>query len=633
MKTLKAKVLVLMMCLASPLGMAGSDVDWESVLEDAVTQGVSSYDATIICDGDSTCESEISDPSVSDYYTNSTDTDTISSSDSALTEAGQEAFDDSDMADEIQEREDNAETPDFTDETHAVLDAYIQDIASNDGELCATNSLGGGTSTSTVQCYEDTGNPVSCTLTLGQSDTETEEQTYSKAVSYSLSTDSEFVSGKGYKYTITFSFPESNEITIHSLTLQNACTGYTRRRVYVSNGGEYRYIYTYLVDQITIGGQTLVGGVKNSDGEYESQSVTASFDDIKIANGKWVGTFYSADPDCTSHQFIINYTATVPKLVWTNSCNTTTLSQYNCSVESTECSEDGDTRTVGGIEYTTSCWEKVQSWSCPQTDTCSDLSTTDKAVEELEAGETSCTATTKTCSTSVNGVCLQTLNTESCTTKLPDSVELDCDSDLTCDEGDTSEECQTADYTSSTDMATAITKLEVLTSIGDNFDSDSLTFFSADAMKCSKAVLGVKDCCGSESGWATDVGLASCTTEEKDLAIAKSKDLAIKVGTYCSEKTALGVCLSKKTSYCVYTGQIAKLFMVGAISQLGLSLGSAKSPDCSGLTEDEFTSVDFEAIDFSDYTDTITITSPDLDDISSSVSDQVSSSDYSNASE
>lgn len=87
-----------------------------------------------------------------------------------------------------------------------------------------------------------------------------------------------------------------------------------------------------------------------------------------------------------------------------------------------------------------------------------------------------------------------------------------------------------------------------------------------------------------DSGWGQDIGLAKCSSDEKALAKAKSNKLTVSVGEFCSKKV-LGVCLEKKRSYCQFDSKLAQIVQQqGRNGQLRISFGSAKHPDCRGIT-------------------------------------------------
>lgn len=100
---------------------------------------------------------------------------------------------------------------------------------------------------------------------------------------------------------------------------------------------------------------------------------------------------------------------------------------------------------------------------------------------------------------------------------------------------------------------------------------------------------------------AADIGLARCSSDEKALAKAKSNKLTVSVGEFCSKKV-LGVCLEKKRSYCQFDSKLAQIVQQqGRNGQLRISFGSAKHPDCRGITVDELQKIQFDRLDFTNF--------------------------------
>lgn len=75
------------------------------------------------------------------------------------------------------------------------------------------------------------------------------------------------------------------------------------------------------------------------------------------------------------------------------------------------------------------------------------------------------------------------------------------------------------------------------------------------------------------------------------------------VGSKCTKKIDLGVteiCLRHGFRYCCYDSPFARIIMEQAYKQLGKSWGSYGSPNCQGLTFDEFKQLDFSQMDLSE---------------------------------
>ncbi len=97
------------------------------------------------------------------------------------------------------------------------------------------------------------------------------------------------------------------------------------------------------------------------------------------------------------------------------------------------------------------------------------------------------------------------------------------------------------------------------------------------------------------SGWP------NAAVMKRPLAKAKSNKLTVSVGEFCSKKV-LGVCLEKKRSYCQFDSKLAQIVQQqGRNGQLRISFGSAKHPDCRGITVDELQKIQFNRLDFTNF--------------------------------
>ncbi|ELI5720917.1 conjugal transfer protein TraN [Vibrio fluvialis] len=609
----------------------GSD-DWKAVQNEILSQGKNSYNVNDFCGGDTDCVSKVNNPSQRSYYTDSTNSGSQASHDKNLTADGSSELSKSDLPSQISERQKNKQTVDLTDPTFGVYNNYITDAANNKFSSCKADTLGGGLSKSTKSCVASTGASLSCKYVLQQSATETELRRTTQRLSYSLGGRMSWFPGNGFRvtaynkhfaYPITFILPKSN-VNVINIVMTGGCSG---KDTYTYSPGN-KYAENR---KVTLYDSLEINGVYKS-----SQSSPAVFGiNTRVSSNKLTGgVFYNAsDSGSVCPIFTATYEYLVPKLEWKPTCNTQIMNQYNCSVEGEGCTVGQQTRTVGGEVYTQSCWEKTENWTCPVEDTCKLLPRKPVDIQNMNEGDTYCETSKSKCILNVNGVCLQTQNEETCSTKLPDDLDLNCDIELQCngteEERDNNPLCKTDDYYTGTSMATAITKLSILKEIGGHFDPNSLRFFTGEPMACSKGALGTFNCC-SDSGWANDVGAHSCSTEEKDLAVAKQKNMAIEVGTYCAEKTAFGICIRHKTSYCVYDSEISKITMSAAKSQLGKSFGESKNPDCTGLTQDELVNLNWDEVDWSPVIGDIQVTIPSVEELKSKVNTTVNSNEFSN---
>ena len=148
------------------------------------------------------------------------------------------------------------------------------------------------------------------------------------------------------------------------------------------------------------------------------------------------------------------------------------------------------------------------------------------------------------------------------------------------------------------DIASAVSALNAVKSASNSFEAD-MSIFKGEDLRCGKAVLGFANCC-KDSGWGTDIGLAECDSNELKLMESQKKKACHYVGTYCSNKSLFG-CLQKSMTYCCYGNSLARIIQEAGHQQLGISWGSAKSPNCAGFSVEDFQKLDLTNVDFSDF--------------------------------
>ncbi|OYW80510.1 MAG: hypothetical protein B7Z26_06390 [Asticcacaulis sp. 32-58-5] len=152
----------------------------------------------------------------------------------------------------------------------------------------------------------------------------------------------------------------------------------------------------------------------------------------------------------------------------------------------------------------------------------------------------------------------------------------------------------------------------------------TLSIMKGEALRCRKDILGFRNCC-KDSGWGLDIGLAQCDDQEKKLIEAQKAKATHYVGTFCSKKSFFGACLTKSMSYCGFGGSLGRIINEAGRSQIGKGWGSAKTPDCSGFTVEQFQQLDLSNVDFSEfYKDKMdALTSPNADSTASRIQDSI----------
>lgn len=282
----------------------------------------------------------------------------------------------------------------------------------------------------------------------------------------------------------------------------------------------------------------------------------------------------------------------VPDVVWSEHCP---FSKSEGTLKKNECISPGSTKTVvvDGITYpvTQACWQYRDTYMTQAADNGSCKTYTDNAA---------CTLASRSCAfTAEDGSgCLHEYATYSCETRTAGKVMI-CGGDTFCLDG----ECDRAQKGSNNDFAPVVSALAALAAAGKDaaaINSVNVRAFTGSAKFCKKFAAGFSNCC-RDSGWGQDVGLASCSSDEKALGKAKEKKLTVSVGEFCSKK-ALGVCLEKKRSYCQFDSKLAQIVQQqGRNGQLHIGFGSASSPDCRGITQTELQRIKFDALDFTNF--------------------------------
>ena len=282
----------------------------------------------------------------------------------------------------------------------------------------------------------------------------------------------------------------------------------------------------------------------------------------------------------------------VPDVVWNESCP---FSKSEGTLKKTECIEPGGTKTVvvEGKPYqiTQTCWAYKDTYMTQAENAGSCKTYMDNPA---------CTLASRQCAFSAEdgSGCLHEYATYSCETRTSGQVMI-CGGDTFCFDGD----CERAQQGKNNDFAPVVSALAALAAAGKDvaaINGVDVRAFTGSAKFCKKFAAGFSNCC-KDSGWGQDIGLASCSTEEKALGKAKENKLTVSVGEFCSKKV-LGVCLEKKRGYCQFDSKLAQIVQQqGRNGQLHVSFGKASSPDCRGITQTELQQIKFDKLDFTSF--------------------------------
>lgn len=283
-----------------------------------------------------------------------------------------------------------------------------------------------------------------------------------------------------------------------------------------------------------------------------------------------------------------------PRVEWSEFCP---FSKTDGVLAKTECIEAGGNKTVymDGKPYVIyqGCWA--------YRDTYITQSATEGSCGQF-ASSPACTVVGRGCDAYSEdaGYCINEAVTYECE-KVTKAEGMLCGGDFFCSDG----LCEQVKQGKDNGFKQAVSQLAAVAAAGDDvaeLNNSDIKAFTGKGQTCRKTAVGFSNCC-KDSGWGHDIGLSSCNSEEKALGEAKGRKLTVDIGEYCSKKV-LGVCLEKKRAYCVFDSKLAQIVQQqGRKWQLGISFGSAKSPNCRGITIDELVSIKFDNLDFRNFYD------------------------------
>ncbi|HDT5888991.1 type-F conjugative transfer system mating-pair stabilization protein TraN [Aeromonas dhakensis] len=279
-----------------------------------------------------------------------------------------------------------------------------------------------------------------------------------------------------------------------------------------------------------------------------------------------------------------------PKIVWRENCP---FDKAEGALTNSECTEPGGNRTiyVEGKPYTmySDCWAYKDTYL---TQTQSEGSCREYM------NNPACTIANRQCAYTLDGFCLHENLTYSCEHKTTGAGVM-CGGTFFCKDGS----CAQSAAGKNNAFQKAVSQLAAVAAAGKDvaeLNGADVRAFTGKAQFCKKFAAGFSNCC-KDSGWGQDVGLASCSSEEKALGEARQRKLTVDIGEFCSKKV-LGVCLEKKRGYCVFESKLAQIVQQqGRQWQLGIGFGGASSPDCRGITMDELQNIKFDNLDFSNF--------------------------------
>jgi conjugal transfer mating pair stabilization protein TraN len=295
---------------------------------------------------------------------------------------------------------------------------------------------------------------------------------------------------------------------------------------------------------------------------------------------------------------------------WIDNC-AGLLHEPSCNFKTKICDIPKETKVIQGIPVTRDCWQESFTYICHggsgegnckalQSQGCEQIDSVCKEskVHECSLYQQTYQCPIQSCSTSANIVCGDGKNY--------------------CLDGN----CVDHNYTPSKDFAKGISTLSATADASKQLDPSSITIFAGHSSECSEIPMGFSNCC-TEKGWGQDGGLANCSLQEKKLHESREKKVVVKVGRYCSGSGPFP-CIEHSQVFCVFNSKLARIIQQqGRMGQLGITFGSAKHPNCLGITPDQLQSIDLEKIDFQDFYVDIHAKQPDVNKITKIIQDHI----------
>ena len=265
------------------------------------------------------------------------------------------------------------------------------------------------------------------------------------------------------------------------------------------------------------------------------------------------------------------------------------ISGATCTLDTETCTAPNETRTINGLAITRPCWEWSRTYQCQGVAPANDC-TALEARPECVFDHDECLSYDQ------NGACSVYDRWFQCTTSTsgpPPPPAYVCAGDLYCING----ECNTVTREASTEFKDAMVAMNVMGELRDGFDPDQLKIFSGEGLKCTKKLFGLSNCCSGKGIPLLTPWL--CNSEDRDVDKRDDAGLCHYVGTYCSSKV-LGICTTKKQSYCCYGSKLVRILNEQGKAQLGMQWGTPKTPDCEGFLIAQFQQLDLSRMDFSE---------------------------------
>ena len=150
-------------------------------------------------------------------------------------------------------------------------------------------------------------------------------------------------------------------------------------------------------------------------------------------------------------------------------------------------------------------------------------------------------------------------------------------------------ECDNSQNDISSDINEGIGRLGVISATAEEVTVNQVQIFKGYYQECEKYMLGTRDCC-TYSGSLS--GVINCPRELQGLQQAKHENRAVYLGNYKPRRFS-----TTRYGYCIFPTKLAAIVQIeGRQNQLRVGFGSARHPDCRGITVAEVERINFGAL-------------------------------------
>ncbi|WP_370558358.1 conjugal transfer mating pair stabilization protein TraN [Edwardsiella tarda] len=91
-----------------------------------------------------------------------------------------------------------------------------------------------------------------------------------------------------------------------------------------------------------------------------------------------------------------------------------------------------------------------------------------------------------------------------------------------------------------------------------------------------------------------------CEEDEFTMNAQRALDNCTYVGSYCKTKI-LGQCIEEREAYCCFNSPLSRIIQEQVRPQLGMTFGSAKSPQCDGIPLEDIGKINWDKVDLTEW--------------------------------